>query len=51
MYAVPLERVATAGRLRAEAAALRESRRPPAGLGTISNLLQQSYRELHAAVH
>jgi hypothetical protein len=51
MYAVPVERVATAGRLRAEAAALRDRGAGQPDWATISNLLQQSYRELHAAVH
>jgi hypothetical protein len=51
MYAVPVERVATAGRLRAEAAALRDRDARQPDWTTISNLLHQSYRELHAAVH
>jgi hypothetical protein len=51
MYAVPVERVATAGRLRAEAAALRDRDARQPDWATISTLLQRSYRELHAAVH
>jgi hypothetical protein len=51
MYAVPIERVATAGRLRAEAAALRDRDARQPDWATISTLLQRSYRELHAAIH
>ena len=51
MYAVPVERVATAGRLRAEAAALRDRDARQPDWAAISALLHRSYRELHAAVH
>jgi hypothetical protein len=51
MYGVTLERVAHAGRLRAEAAALRDRGRQQPDWATISELLRTSYRELHAAVH
>jgi hypothetical protein len=50
-YGVPIERVANAGRLRAEAAALRDRGRQQPDWDTISDLLHRSYRELHAAVH
>jgi hypothetical protein len=51
MYGVPIERVATAGRLRAEAAALRDQTAREPDWPTIAALLQRSYRDLHAAVH
>jgi hypothetical protein len=51
MYEVPVERVAAAGRLRAEAAELRDRGGQQADWATVSNLLQRSFRELHAALH
>jgi hypothetical protein len=51
MYGVPIERVASAGRLRAEAAALRDQTAAQPDWPTIATLLQRSYRDLHAAVH
>jgi hypothetical protein len=51
MYRVPVARVAAAGRLRAEAAALRDRGGAQADWGAIGDLLQRSYRELYAGVH
>ena len=51
MYGVPIERVANAGLLRAQAAALRDRSAQQPDWATIASLLQRSYRELHAAVH
>jgi hypothetical protein len=51
MYGVPIERVASAGRLRAEAAALRDRGAAQPDWATIASQLQRSYRDLHAAVH
>ena len=51
MYGVPIGRVASAGRLRAEAAALRDQTAGQPDWPTIATLLQRSYRDLHAAVH
>ena len=49
-YEVPFARVAAAGRLRAEAAALRDQGGELADWKRVSELLHQSYRQLHAAV-
>ena len=49
-YEVPVARVASAGRLRAEAAALRDQGGQLADWKKVSALLHQSYRQLHDAV-
>ena len=49
-YEVPFARVAAVGRLRAEAAALRDQGGELADWKRVSELLHQSYRQLHAAV-
>lgn len=49
-YGVPLERVAEAGRLRAEAAHLRDSQPRDPDWARIHALLQQSFRSLKVAV-
>lgn len=50
IYGVPLERVAEAGRLRAEAAHLRDSQPRDPDWARIHALLQQSFRALKSAV-
>jgi len=51
LYEVPPERVAEAGALRAEAAALRDRGGTEADWQAVSRLLLESYRRLHAAVN
>jgi hypothetical protein len=50
LYEVPVDRVAEAARLRAEAAALRDAGGAEADWAAVSRLLRESYRSLHAAV-
>jgi hypothetical protein len=49
-YEVPVDRVGEAGRLRAEAGALRDQGGANADWTTVSHLLHRSYRSLHEAV-
>jgi hypothetical protein len=49
-YRVPVSRVAGAGRLRAQAGALRDRGGQHADWPAVSQLLQQSYRELRAGI-
>jgi hypothetical protein len=51
LYAVPYERVATAGRLRAEAGHLRDEGGTHADWDRVHALLIESYRALHQNVH
>lgn len=50
-YEVPFAAVADAGRLRAEAGDLRDNGGDHADWSKVADLLQRSYRELHAALH
>jgi hypothetical protein len=50
LYQVPVTRVANAGRLRAQAAALRDRGGSQADWAAVSRLLRESYRELRAAI-
>ena len=50
LYEAPREQVATAGLLRAEAAALRDARAAKPDWDAIGDLLRQSYRELSAGI-
>jgi hypothetical protein len=50
-YEVPAERVASAGRLRAEAGDLRDQGGPLADWPRVTELLHRSYRDLHTALH
>ncbi len=50
LYGVPQERVAEAGRLRAEAGALRDAGGAQADWPEVARLLRESYRRLYAAI-